>query len=174
MLQDAPSPTLPSDTEITLPTDALPSDSNRLPRYQSVSFSTEPPAESADNSLLRYKPDPPEPTPDASTSQYGRLSRPTQCMVKSKRQQAAVIVAYSSYDEVMYRDDCNLQDELYRPVAFMAKNNAGTMQFGQAMQAPESAEFMKECIKEVNDHIKHNHWRLIPRSKVPTGTKILS
>ena len=95
-------------------------------------------------------------------------------MVKSQLQQSAVIVAYSSYYEAIHKDDYTLKYELDRPVAFMADNNADTMQFDQAVQAPESAEFTKVCIKEVNNHVKCNHWQIIPRFKIPTGTKILS
>ena len=41
------------------------------------------------------------------------------------------------------------------------------------MKAPDRKEFIKACVKEVNDHIDRKHWELIPRSEVPEGVKVL-
>ena len=71
MLQDAPHPTLPSDTDLPLPMDAPPLASDQLPRDQANSFSTEPSDERADYALPGDETDPPQPTPEASTSRYG-------------------------------------------------------------------------------------------------------
>ena len=28
-------------------------------------------------------------------------------------------------------------------------------------------------VKEAEDHVKHDHWELVPRDKVPSGTKVM-
>jgi hypothetical protein len=59
------------------------------------------------------------------------------------------------------------------PVAFMSSNDEDTMNYDQAMKAPDKQNFIEAIVKEVNDHITSKHWILIPRSKVPKGVKLL-
>jgi hypothetical protein len=60
------------------------------------------------------------------------------------------------------------------PIAFLARtSDPDTMYFHQAIRQPDCEEFIKAIIGEINDHIKQKHWVLVPRDKVPKGTKIL-
>ena len=63
--------------------------------------------------------------------------------------------------------------QMLNPMAFLSTANKDTMYFDQAMRAPDSNEFVKAVIKEVNDHIERKHWELIPREQVPKGVKVL-
>ena len=105
-----------------------------------------------------------------SVSRYGRIRRPTQRMRESLEQRN---VAFQAYYEAMHEDDYLLQDEMMNPIAFMANSNQDTMYFHQAMKAPDRDQFTKAIVKEVNDHIEHKHWELIPRDAVPKGVKVL-
>ena len=112
-----------------------------------------------------------------NVSRYGRIRTPTQRMKESEEQRniafSAFYEANSAYYEAMHQDDYLLQDEMTNPIAFMAHSNKDTMYFHEAMQAPDKDEFAKAVVKEVNDHIDHKHWELIPRESVPRGVKIL-
>eukprot|EP00970_Alexandrium_tamarense_P016063 scaffold6008_cov76-Alexandrium_tamarense.AAC.1 len=47
------------------------------------------------------------------------------------------------------------------------------MYFHQAMKQPDSEEFVKAVVKEVNGHIENNHWQLVPRSEVPPDAEVV-
>ena len=59
------------------------------------------------------------------------------------------------------------------PIALKATNYPDTMCYHEAMREFDRGEFIKTMAKEVEDHAKHNHWELVPRDKVPAGTKCL-
>ena len=46
------------------------------------------------------------------------------------------------------------------------------MHFGQAMQQPDSRQFVEPVIKEINGHVKNQNFKLVKRSKVPVGDPI--
>jgi hypothetical protein len=116
------------------------------------------------------------------TTRSGRTVRLTNKMRESLEQRGQGIVSYeaSTYDDsdeayydALHEDDYALQDAMDNPIAFLAQTDADTMYFDQAMQAPDRKEFVKTCIKEVNDHIDRKHWELVPREEVPKDVKIL-
>ena len=108
-----------------------------------------------------------------NVSQYGRQRRITTRMQESQEQRANNLVAYSAYYEALHEDDYQIQEDMVDPIAFLARTNADTMYFDQAMKQPDKDEFVKAIVQEVNDHIDRNHWKLIPRSEVPKGNDIL-
>ena len=105
-----------------------------------------------------------------NTSRYGRIRKPTQRMKESREQEE---IAFSTYYDAMHEDDYLLQEQMFDPVSFMTHANQDVMYYHQAMKAPDSKEFVKAVVKEVNDHIEHKHWELIPREQVPKGVKVL-
>jgi hypothetical protein len=108
-----------------------------------------------------------------SVSQYGCQRCITTRMQESQEQRANNLVAYSAYYEALHEDDYQIQEDMVDPIAFLARTNADTMYFDQAMKQPDKDEFVKAIVQEVNDHIDRNHWKLIPRSEVPKGNDIL-
>jgi hypothetical protein len=91
-----------------------------------------------------------------------------------RRPERLIEVGYSSYYEVLHEDDYKLQDEMTDPIAFLSHHSdPDTMYFHEAMRQPDREDFIKAVIKEINDHIDRRHWILVPREKVPKGTKIL-
>jgi hypothetical protein len=92
-----------------------------------------------------------------------------------RRPERLIEVAYSSYYEALHEDDYKLQDDMSDPIAFLSHHSdPDTMYFHEAVKQPDREEFIKAIIKEINDHIDRNHWVLVPRNKVPKGTKILA
>ena len=67
-----------------------------------------------------------------------------------------------AYYDAMHEDNYSLQDAMMNPIAFLSKTQEDTMYFDQAMKAPDHKEFIKVCVKEVNDHIDQKQWKLIP------------
>ena len=47
------------------------------------------------------------------------------------------------------------------------------MCYHEAMMASHRGEFITAIVKEVEDYVNSNYWELVPREKVPTGTKVL-
>ena len=76
-------------------------------------------------------------------------------------------VANPSYDIGDNTED--LQD----PIAFAAKTNKDTMYYHQAMKAKDARQFQQAMQKEIDDHTNYNHWKIIPRSEVPEGHKVI-
>ena len=61
----------------------------------------------------------------------------------------------------------------YQQLNVTATSNPDTMYFDQGMREPDSDQFVHTVIKELNDHISHKHWELVPRSEVPKHIKII-
>jgi hypothetical protein len=106
------------------------------------------------------------------TSRRGRVRRPTQRLRESINQ-GLNITSYSTYYDALHEEDFAIQDQMQDPIAFKASSDPDTMHYHEAMAAPDRGEFLEAIVKEVNAHIEHKHWELIPRSEVPEGTKIL-
>jgi len=59
------------------------------------------------------------------------------------------------------------------PMALAAKTGANdTFYFHQAMQQEDRAEFIKAMVKELEDHHKHKHWRLVKRSSIGKASTV--
>jgi hypothetical protein len=66
----------------------------------------------------------------------------------------------------------DLQDRMRHPVAFWSELCGDVMHFGQALQQPDSRQFVESVIKEINGHIGNQNFELVKRSKVPVGEPI--
>ena len=62
---------------------------------------------------------------------------------------------------------------MLKPITFDTSNNTDNLYYHQAMKEPDTREFKKAIIKEVNTNTKRNHWELIPREKVPKVEQVL-
>ena len=75
--------------------------------------------------------------------------------------------------EVFHDDSCEIEDEMDDPVAFAASTNPDIMHLGEAMAAPDSAQFRKAMADEVKSHEDWKHWELVTRASLPANTEIL-
>ena len=48
-----------------------------------------------------------------------------------------------------------------------------TYTFKDALLQDDAADFIKAMVKEIDDHEKNNHWTMVPRSSMPSGTKTI-
>jgi len=66
----------------------------------------------------------------------------------------------------------DLQDRMRHPVAFWSEMCGDVMHFGQALQQPDSRQFVESVIKEINGHVENQNFKLVKRSEVPVGEPI--
>lgn len=48
-----------------------------------------------------------------------------------------------------------------------------TLNYQDAMRAPDRAKFVEAMYKELNDHIQRSHWTIVPRSSIPKHKRAL-
>jgi hypothetical protein len=78
-----------------------------------------------------------------------------------------------AYYDALHQEDYRIQDDMINPIAFLAKTDADTMYYHQAMRAPDRKQFVEAMVKEFNDHCDRGHWVIVPITEVPKGVKIL-
>jgi hypothetical protein len=59
------------------------------------------------------------------------------------------------------------------PIVFHAEMMGDIMYFHQAIKQPDTGEFAKAVMKEVEAHVKNDHWVLVKREEAPPDTDIL-
>ena len=115
-----------------------------------------------------------EEEPNGIVTRSGRVSRPPE-----RPQMVSYAAEYKQeyederYYEVLHQEDYQLQQDMIDPIAFKASSDPDTMYYHEAIRAPDSEAFKQAIVKEINDHIEGNHWKLIPSTAVPKGERIL-
>ena len=71
------------------------------------------------------------------------------------------------------REQFDLQDQQLDPVAFATSADPDVMHLHQALGEPDRDKFIEAMDKEVQDHVKRGHWKIIHREEVPTDQRIL-
>ena len=74
----------------------------------------------------------------------------------------------------IHADELVEQSMTDNPFAFAATAaDEDTMYLHQARKEPDWNEFQKAMVKELQDHRDGKHWKVIPRSQVPEGQKVM-
>ena len=76
-------------------------------------------------------------------------------------------------DDVDGDKEVQSQAMLLHPISYAASSDSDTMYLDQAMKQPDRKQFIQAMAKEVAAHTNNQHWRLILKSQIPCGTKIL-
>ena len=81
----------------------------------------------------------------------------------------------NDYDSDVYHglEEYEIQRKMADPIAFAASLDPDIMYLHKAMRQPDKKEFVQAMIDEVTTHTERGHWKIIPITEVPTGTKIL-
>ena len=123
-----------------------------------------------------------EEPPPPSVSRSGRIRKPSRRLIESEQAGSFNYTAFKAdvacndneeYYYMMTERDLEVQEKMSDPIAFKATADPDTMYYHQAMKEPDREQFLAAIVKEVNDHIKGNHWEMIHISQVPEGEKIL-
>ena len=123
----------------------------------------------------------------ATVRRWLRQHKPTQKLIESQAQAAAnpnACLSTSEGDQCSDANDYNnnvyhgaeeyeIQRQMADPIAFAASADPDVMYLHEAMKQPGKKEFVKAMINEVTTHTERGHWKIIPVSEVPEGTKIL-
>ena len=129
---------------------------------------------------------PPVPTNDAPPptqrqTRSGRVIRSTTRFEEGMQQREQGIVAWEVLVDQDEQEDAptaevqyELQKQLEHPMAFAASADPDTMYITEAMEQPDRAKFIVAMDKELDDHASRGHWKVVPRSKVPAGTRIVN
>ena len=103
---------------------------------------------------------PPQDEP-VTWTRSGRIVRPP------TRYEAHISIAnYDGTYELPFQDAHPL-------LMYKATTNPDIMYLDEAMMQPDRHEFVKAMLKEVRDHERRGHWKIIPKWMVPPGARIL-
>jgi len=95
----------------------------------------------------------------------------------SQRLRESVSQGFLSYHSVFSDIDGDgeylLQEAMSNLIAYAASTDKDTMYLHQAMQQPDKKQFIQAMLDKVTAHTKNRHWRIILRTQVPVGTKVL-
>ena len=75
--------------------------------------------------------------------------------------------------DLFHDNHLDLQKCMRDPVAFHAEMMEDIMYFHQVIKQSDAREFVKAVMKEVEVHIKDNHWKLVKHSEVSPGMDVL-
>ena len=81
----------------------------------------------------------------------------------------------NDYDTNVYHgtEEYEIQQQMADPIAFAASSDPDIMYLHEAMKQPDRKQFVQVMIDEVTTHTTRGHWKILPISQVPEGTKIL-
>ena len=83
------------------------------------------------------------------------------------------LVFSSILDDIDGDEEIRRQVQMSDPIAYSASSDPDTMYMDQAMKQPDRKQFIKAMVDEVTAHTNNGHWKLILKSEVPHGTKVL-
>ena len=85
------------------------------------------------------------------------------------------MATHETIDPNQYIEDRNLQQFEQDPIAFAFKSSSDpdTMYYHEAMKQTDAPKFRQAMTKEVDAHTEKMHWKVVRRSAVPKGVRIL-
>jgi hypothetical protein len=63
--------------------------------------------------------------------------------------------------------------EYMSPISMMASSDPDTMYYHEILRLPDKRQFFNAMEREITDHNRKKHWKLVRRSKVPKGKRVL-
>lgn len=122
-----------------------------------------PPADAPETTVPEGASPSPAPAtePPVQWTQTGRIVKPP------TRYEAYISIAnYDGTYELPFQE--------YHPLMmYKATTNPDIMYLDEALMQPDRHEFVKAMLKEVRDHERRGHWKVIPKWMVPPGRRIL-
>ena len=95
--------------------------------------------------------------------------------MSARQETSAFTVEFETIDPEMYTFDADLVMAEKNPIlyAMKARNNPDIMYHHEAMRAHDSEDFRAAMKKELDDHARRKHWKLVKKKSVPNGLKLL-
>jgi hypothetical protein len=135
----------------------------------------------ADDLMGAIPPMPPEPTEPARTitrsTRSGRSvrapSRYEEYVVYSVLETPPYVVTGMEFEEVTTPSVAYDKIEYDHVIEYAASTDPDVLYMHEAMKAADKAQFVKAMEDEVRAHTENGHWKIIKRTEVPSGTKVL-
>jgi hypothetical protein len=109
--------------------------------------------------------------PNRGGVRWSTRHKPSQRLRESLSQ--GLLSFHSVFSDIDGDEEYLLQEAMSNPLAYAASADKDTMYLHQAMRQPDKKQFVQAMVDEVTAHTKNGHWRIIPKSQVPVGTKVL-
>ena len=131
------------------------------------------------------------PANETSVRLWSRRHKPTQRLIESMEQASTTATQTRAYqavkhdapqttgagndydDDVYHGTEYEIQRQMADPIAFAASSDPDIMYLHKAMKQPDKKEFVQAMVDEVATYTECGHWKLIPITEVPEGTKVL-
>ena len=82
-------------------------------------------------------------------------------------------LTYETPEDLFHNQHLDIQERMRNPIAFHAEMMDDIMYCHQVLQQPDSHQFAKAIVKEVNGHVEDNHWHLIKCKDVPEDAQVV-
>jgi predicted SnoaL-like aldol condensation-catalyzing enzyme len=109
--------------------------------------------------------------------QSEQIRQPTQRYTESEQQLTKGIVSYftahEAIDPKLYQEVMTLKELEMDPISFKATSDLDTLYMHEAMKAPDADQFREAMQREVKEHTRKVHWKVIFKEDVPSNSKIL-
>ena len=79
------------------------------------------------------------------------------------------------FNDLEDEEEYEIQEHMNDPIAFAASHHSDpdTMYVDQALKQPDRKQFIQAIKEEVSAHNNNGHWKVVKRSMVPDGMKVL-
>ena len=81
--------------------------------------------------------------------------------------------ASQSTYETEHDEFLKMEERMRNPIAFSAEMMGDIMYFHQAMRQQDSDRFVDALVKEVNAHVKHENWQVVPIEEKPEEEELI-
>jgi Reverse transcriptase (RNA-dependent DNA polymerase) len=109
---------------------------------------------------------------EVPTRRSARTWKPTTRYLESIVQEDLQLHAIPINCEALYFDGNDDIDGI-NPLAMLAKTDEDTMYWHQALQQPDSAQFIQAAKDEINTHEINKHWEVVSMDQIPKNMPIL-
>jgi hypothetical protein len=121
-----------------------------------------PPETQVCSETTETEPSPMAPRKASTKTRSGRTVKPPKRLIEVFN---ATLTAHEEQEEM-----CDTNPLLF---AFAASADPDTMYLHQVLKQPDRKKFLEAMEKEINDHTKNGHWKIVHRSEIPKGMQIL-
>ena len=109
--------------------------------------------------------------PEQQSVRWSKCQKPSLHLQESIEQRK--LVFSSIFSDIDDDEEIQHQVQMSDPTAYSASSDLDTMYMDQAMKQLDRNQFIKAMVNGVAAHTNNGHWKLILKSEVSYGTKVL-
>ena len=100
--------------------------------------------------------------------QSNRLPKPSQRLLDSLE---ASYVAFEA--QIILDTTAEVEIDIAHPLALATSADPNVMHLNEAMRQPDWKQFLEAMAKEIANHKRRGHWKVVKQSAIPKGIKVL-